>query len=1091
MQNIMHANIDKTEYLPPTIENIASLDNLYMAWNRLAKSITYSDVWYDEYAFYKFECMLDKNIRDIHIELLDGTYRLDPIRPIPFPKGGKDDEEKLKVRQAFWISMKDQLVWVAICNILGPHIETKMPGWSTGNRLYVPMWKENGEESSKWEYGSFLNSYPFIYRKWKQGWPRYRKVLTASIKKMAIGKSKEDRPDILDDTDETEINENIGLPQWLGIRYLSDNYFKGDDFQHRLYWGGIDLKTFYPTIQTDILVNDLIKFASVTQEESKILIHTMFEYEVDKSGYTEQELADMGFKETGSIGLPTGLIVGGWLANVYLLEIDNEIERRLKKNREIIHFRYVDDHTFVAKTFEGLIDWMHEYWLLLQKRELKINFGKIQPILPKPYSSIFVKIIEQGKDGINNEEIRKIIEENDFQSANDVLSRIGEICSIDPIYPSPLMTLTLQKVSQISHLSLNLLSKNENELVFHDLKTLITVDLPDAEIKKETRISFASTMLSRMLLSNTLDLDRIRDLRAAYIKSCETEKQSIKQKLDYLRTSNLSNDEKNAQITELRKILDSIDDCLRIAFDRLSNVPEKNVQQTFPTIEWQSLVEISKCIGTSKKESNRRANKIFYLLRRALDETPDKVNIWIRTMEFCIRHTPTHIQELLIHLKTMSGTHLHRLGALFIHRQLYSLCSVRFIKSVWKKYECQKENRDFDEVENQFISEILKLRDLDDTYFFNHGTARLFKLARSFYNLIINGEATDFEAYLNEEESNDANFSLIYLINLAEHKISPNLVYEILLSILPSDIPKDSFSDLLMVKIIDLCHNTGEAELKKMAHLINSSDSLLLKSVYECALNHCTMSGNDNEWISIRDFLRSKSWQTGKFAKSEYVSVKILYDILSHITETDEIIKCLKTNHFSTSNLFLRRAEILECDWHDIISDKKKFLIRYDSNNENDLLKLLNHAPEMRPEEYECRIIFELGTIFYHLLCGRQIDVWQRLFHETSYSWRARIDKLSATGRISTGSKKILIGCLMPYVWETRRINGTISFRNQAVAIGNINTLRKRIETLKEILRRNIVLKSIDVNNITDSEESEYTNKAAYNVIEFKIIDVN
>lgn len=739
----------------------------------------------------------------------------------------------------------------------------------------------------------------------------------------------------------------------------------------------------------------------------------------------------------------------------------------------------MDDHTFVTKTFDGLIDWIHEYWLLLQKRELKINFEKIQPILPKPYSSIFVKIIEQGKDGINNEEIRKIIEENDFQSVNDVLSRIGEICSIDPIYPSPLMTLTLQKVSQISHLSLNLLSKNENELVFHDLKTLITADLPDAEIKKETRISFASTMLSRMLLSNTLDLDRIRDLREAYIKSCETEKQSIKRELEFLEFRDLSNDEKDIQITELREALDSIDNCLKIAFDDLLNSPEKSFQQTFPKIEWQSLVEISKCIGTSKKEFSRRANKIFYLLRRALDETPDKVNIWIRTMEFCIRHTPSHIQELLIHLKTMSGTHLHRLGALFIHRQLYSLCSVRFIKSVWKKYECLKENRDFDEVENQFISEILKLCDLDDTYFFNHGTVRLFKLARSFYSLIINGEATDFEAYLNEEENNDANFSLIYLINLAEHKISPNLVYDILLSILPSDIPKDSFNDLLMVKIIDLCHNTGETELKQMAHLINSSDSLLLKSVYECALNHCTVSSNDNEWISIRDLLRSKSWQTGKFAKSEYVCVKILYDILSHITKTDEIIRHLKTRHFNTSNLFLRRAAILECDWHDIISDKKGFLIRYDSKNENDLHKLLNHAPEMLPEEYECRIIFELGTIFYHLLCGRQIDVWQRLFQETSYSWRARIDKLSATGRISTGSKKILTGCLMPFVWETRRINGTISFRNQAIAISNINTLKERLETLKETLGRNIVLKSIDVNNITDSEESEYTNNAS------------
>ena len=46
------------------------------------------------------------------------------------------------------------------------------------------------------------------------------------------------------------------------------------------------------------------------------------------------------------------------------------------------------------------------------------------------------------------------------------------------------MTLTLQKVSQISHISLRLMSPNETDMIFHDLKSLISIDLPDAEIKK-------------------------------------------------------------------------------------------------------------------------------------------------------------------------------------------------------------------------------------------------------------------------------------------------------------------------------------------------------------------------------------------------------------------------------------------------------------------------------------------------------------------------------------------------------------------------------------------------------------------------------
>lgn len=71
----------------PTLENIASIDNLYMAWSRLINSIYYSDVWYDEYLLRRFEYNLDENIKMIHDNLMNGTYELKEIRPIPFPKG--------------------------------------------------------------------------------------------------------------------------------------------------------------------------------------------------------------------------------------------------------------------------------------------------------------------------------------------------------------------------------------------------------------------------------------------------------------------------------------------------------------------------------------------------------------------------------------------------------------------------------------------------------------------------------------------------------------------------------------------------------------------------------------------------------------------------------------------------------------------------------------------------------------------------------------------------------------------------------------------------------------------------------------------
>lgn len=1082
--------MSELKYPEPTVENIASLDNLYMAWNRLAKSITYSDVWYDEYEFCKFECLLDQNINKIHKALIDGSYNMDSIRPIPFPKGGRDDRGNLKVRQAFWISMKDQLVWVAICNILGPLIETKMPGWSTGNRLYVPMWKENGDENSQWQYGSFLNCYPFIYRKWKQGWPKYRKVLTASIKKMAIGKCK-DCPDILDDTDETEITENSGMPEWLNVRYLSDNYFKDKKFQPKLYWGGIDLETFYPTIESALLIEDLIKLASITEEETKQLIHTMFDFEVDYSGYSDQELKDMRFEDGKPIGLPTGLIVGGWLANVYLLDIDKAVEERLKTNKSIIHFRYVDDHTFIAEKFEELIDWMHEYWLLLEERKLKINFDKIQPTLPDSYSSLFTNLIKNGWEYLENDDIKKILDKNKLRDKEEIIKKIGEYCSIDPIYPSPLMILTLQKVSQISNLSLNLLSKNENDLVFHDLKSLITVDLADAEIKKETRISFASTMLSRMLLSDTIDLEKIRHLRETFIKSCHDEKKAIELDRDYVKSSKLSEEEKNSRCAVLDKKLDDVDKYLNYAFDELPHDIDKKLMEGCPSIKWSILTEISDCITTSRKKSDRRADKIFYLLRRALDEAPDKVNIWIRTMEFCIRHSPSHIQELLCHLEKVSDKSLHRLGVVFIRRQLVSLCTTRFIKTVWKNFESIKGKQVHDENEKKFIDQYLHQLELDESHYFNLGSTRLLNFAKSFYSLIENGDTTGVEAYLKEGEYSDTAFLLIYLINLAENKVSSNVISDTILSMMHYVGQDDAYLEPLMIKLIDICRDAKDEELKRLSDCINNSGTERAKSVYKHTFKPYSESGEKEEWISIRDLLRSNEWQAGEFAKSEYVCVKILCDILRYITEDGEMIKRLSSGYFNTSNLLLKNEEIKTFDWHDIISDKKPFKVLYNTDKEDELLKAVNKAPVMESVEYESRIIFGLGTVFYQLLCGRHDDEWQKLFRETGYSWRSKISRLNDSGKICTASKRILCGCLLPYVWESKRINGTVSSRHSAMAIKNLMVLKSRLTELKETLRRNIVLKSIDTRSLMDSKGIEDLDKALYRVIEFKIIEVD
>lgn len=134
-------------------------------------------------------------------------------------------------------------------------------------------------------------------------------------------------------------------------------------------------------------------------------------------------------------------MVAGALANLYLLEIDLTVEERLRKDNKhhILHFRYVDDHLFLSENAEKLIEWKGWYIQELNKIGLNVNAAKTDT----------------------------------------------EPIELDSRYPTPLLTQTLHKISEIAKMPLDLLSTNEFSMVFRDLQMLLVTDFPEQEIKKE------------------------------------------------------------------------------------------------------------------------------------------------------------------------------------------------------------------------------------------------------------------------------------------------------------------------------------------------------------------------------------------------------------------------------------------------------------------------------------------------------------------------------------------------------------------------------------------------------------------------------
>ena len=202
------------------INKIANKENLMLAWRKIENLFVPGDVWYDPLKMAAFKYRLKNNIETISDSLLSGTYRPKPIIPVPFPKSKKDREEEIPIRQSFIVDITDQLVWVAICNVIGVYLDTKMPAWSYGNRLYIRWWKDKDD---RWQVGNYRNSVPSLYRNWNQSWPQMRKKITMSLKLMAgIGAhlSKEEK-EILQK--EGSMPESVA--PYARLKYLETGYF--------------------------------------------------------------------------------------------------------------------------------------------------------------------------------------------------------------------------------------------------------------------------------------------------------------------------------------------------------------------------------------------------------------------------------------------------------------------------------------------------------------------------------------------------------------------------------------------------------------------------------------------------------------------------------------------------------------------------------------------------------------------------------------------------------------------------------------------------------------------------------------------------
>jgi hypothetical protein len=296
-------------------------------------------------------------------------------------------------------------------------------------------------------------------------------------------------------------------------------------------------------------------------------------------------------------GIPTGLYVAGFFANVALLKVDLEVAERLKK-KDVAHFRFVDDHVVLAYSFEDLVSWIDEYLALLVASETgaKVNPDKIEPAELAAFFSFRRKSRKRLK--VYTEAAAKA-------------------CKLNPQFPTPLMTKTLALVSAIARTDFNLLEETELVALTDQLEHMLLVELPEAEIPEKTRLSFAATRLMRLA-------------------ECR-----------------LSNNARSAELACRREALDA-----ELADSELA--PER-----------REVLEAERRENQGSLKSQRAAldhevGRAFSLLRKVLQERPDRVRLWTRAIQMCRQTGVQGLKDILEDIDRVEREHKNSLAAEYL-----------------------------------------------------------------------------------------------------------------------------------------------------------------------------------------------------------------------------------------------------------------------------------------------------------------------------------------------------------------------------------------------------------------------------------------
>lgn len=557
-------------------ERLLTPENLTYAWIKAKNLYRTADGYIDTGEIASFELDLERRLLDIRRQFEKGSYRLKKLRPLPRPK--KISKEQPVNRQYYHVAIEDQVAWIALVNALGPELDLRMEPWSYGNRLYRPAWYEKGEnKKSTLEIGPYRHASGYLYRKFQHSWPLFRRHVTLTARMMVLRRKL--RADELDEQDQLAAiaAEHANLA-YFRIGFWPEHTGAGP--KNDLYHASIDLRQFYPQLKIEAVVRGLCQGDAMADPRMASLVSSMLNFQIDMMGMPDTALENVEpeFLRGSIKGIPTGLFVSGFLANAAMLPIDAAVAARLETRHNVAHFRFVDDHTIIAYDFDTLCEWLlwYEQLLLTQGIGPSVNEDKFDP----PSLGEWIQHLKSGKAFADLQA--------KYTEAHATATRETRL---DGKNPTKLMTKTLAQVSAIAAADIHILDDEDLGERLKMLEWLLLADIPEREIRPDTRAAFAAGQIASLVPVLIQETDGLVDAA------------------------------RDVASHELRR-----------------PKPGPSTQSELAAYE-EKLIELKErrdhCIKRHQDDERALLDRCFALLLQSLREHPGKARLFYRTHQYC------------------------------------------------------------------------------------------------------------------------------------------------------------------------------------------------------------------------------------------------------------------------------------------------------------------------------------------------------------------------------------------------------------------------------------------------------------------------